>query len=637
VLGLLALSDGPQPAAAAPSSVESGTPAVDDQPVLELSGRGDQGLDLVGHWRYLDAPRDATPDALAGPTLRARFAALDRYQPPSDDRTVWVRIRLRGPTKEPWVLVVPYAILRGWDVTLYQGQPGRWVATQVTRWTSLSARVMHDPGAIFPLGVLGSQADELYLRLDRSVLSNVTPFKRNYALLMPERKFYYHKDIELVLFGIMFGSLIIMAIYNFFIYLSGQDRSYAWFSATLVGYILYYLEILGIVTNFILIDRPWIFLSPIFSVAGCNMMAISFPHFMFSYLGIGKRYRIERLMAYIGMVIIAISITWAFVALLLNRPSDFRPFNYSALGLLVCCAVIILRSVLTRQREALFFLASSLALMGGVVVQVLLNVGLIGSSVWSRYTLPFGILLQVVVMAVALADRLRLNRLALIEREKSERLLLTMLPAPIAQRLKAGESPIADRHAEVTVLFADIAGFTPLSAELPPERIVLTLNRLFSRFDALTRERGLEKIKTIGDCYMVVGGLPLPRPDHAEAVADLALALLDAVHAIEPGESPVDIRVRIGIHCGSAVAGVIGTTKPAYDLWGDTVNTASRMESHGEPGRIHCTEAIHARLVSRFEFRERGEIEVRGKGRMRTYFLVGRRPSSSSSPPAAVD
>ncbi|MCE9499746.1 MAG: adenylate/guanylate cyclase domain-containing protein, partial [Leptospira sp.] len=176
-----------------------------------------------------------------------------------------------------------------------------------------------------------------------------------------------------------------------------------------------------------------------------------------------------------------------------------------------------------------------------------------------------------------------------IEREKSERLLLNMLPASIAERLKNGEKTIADHHATVTILFADIVGFTSLSAKVPPVEVVSLLNEIFSQFDALTERSGAEKIKTIGDAYMAVAGIPDGTDNHPELMARLSLDMVAAIREINTsGLGPLDIR--IGLHSGSVVAGVIGTSKFLYDIWGDTVNTASRMESHGIPGEIQVTE-----------------------------------------------
>jgi len=207
------------------------------------------------------------------------------------------------------------------------------------------------------------------------------------------------------------------------------------------------------------------------------------------------------------------------------------------------------------------------------------------------------------------------------ERERSERLLLNILPAPIAERLKASGDAIAEHSDGVTVVFADIVGFTPLSASKTPRALVELLNRIFSEFDALADAHGLEKIKTIGDAYMAVAGLPNPWPDHAQRAARMALAMLDVTArvAAETGEK---LALRIGMHSGPVVAGVIGRRKFTYDLWGDTVNTASRMESHGVPGAIHCTEAAALLLRGAFQLQARGAMEIKGKGEMHTFLLL---------------
>jgi adenylate cyclase len=217
----------------------------------------------------------------------------------------------------------------------------------------------------------------------------------------------------------------------------------------------------------------------------------------------------------------------------------------------------------------------------------------------------------------------REHRLLQIEQGKSERLLLNVLPRTIAERLKETEGVIAERFTDVTVLFADVVGFTPLAGTMEPEAVVELLNALFVGFDDLAQRHGLEKIKTIGDAYMVAGGLPIPRDDHAEAVAGMALEMRDAVDVIASRTGHA-LAVRIGIDTGPVVAGVIGHAKFSYDLWGDTLNTASRMESHGVPGSIQVTDRTHERLKDAYRFEERGTIDVKGKGQMRTYLLLGR-------------
>ena len=210
------------------------------------------------------------------------------------------------------------------------------------------------------------------------------------------------------------------------------------------------------------------------------------------------------------------------------------------------------------------------------------------------------------------------------EQERSERLLLNVLPAPVAERLKREPGIIADYFPDVTVLFADIVDFTRLSATMPPTEVVAMLNGVFSAFDVLTERHRLEKIKTSGDAYMVVGGLPTPRADHAEAVAEMALDMLSALRGSVRATGSL-LTLRIGLHSGPVVAGVIGTTKFSYDLWGDTVNIASRMEATGVNGRIHVSAETYARLTHRYTFAERGPVQVKGKGEMTTYFLVGKK------------
>ncbi|NJK37500.1 MAG: response regulator [Oscillatoriales cyanobacterium SM2_3_0] len=215
------------------------------------------------------------------------------------------------------------------------------------------------------------------------------------------------------------------------------------------------------------------------------------------------------------------------------------------------------------------------------------------------------------------------------EREKSDQLLLNILPKPIAERLKRGEQMIADSFEDVTVLFGDIANFTELSAGLSPHKLVSILSQIFSRFDELADKYDLEKIKTLGDAYMLVGGLPNPLPDHPAAVANMALDM-QAVIGQFSLRGPEPLTMRIGINTGPVEAGVIGTRKITYDLWGDTVNTANRMESHGLPGKIQVTQATYERLKETHSFEQRGSIPVKGKGEMTTYFLTGRRLVASA-------
>ena len=211
-----------------------------------------------------------------------------------------------------------------------------------------------------------------------------------------------------------------------------------------------------------------------------------------------------------------------------------------------------------------------------------------------------------------------------VEKERSEQLLLNILPKAIVTRLNCGETVIADQLSDVTVLFADLIDFTRLSSQLSARDLVRLLSGLFSEFDRLALDLGVEKIKTVGDAYMLAGGLPEPRTDHAHAVADMALAMIEAVKRVNC-DVPIPLRMRIGIHSGNVVAGVIGTHKFVYDIWGDAVNIASRMESHGMPNCIQISAATHRHIHEHFRLEPHGTVAIKGKGPMETFILLGRR------------
>ena len=218
------------------------------------------------------------------------------------------------------------------------------------------------------------------------------------------------------------------------------------------------------------------------------------------------------------------------------------------------------------------------------------------------------------------------------EQEKTENLLLNILPRSVSQRLKAGEKRIADAHAEVSVLFADLVGFTQLSKGLSAPLLVDILDQIFSKFDAIVGEIGVEKIKTIGDCYMLVGGVPEPRADHAVAVVEAGFAMLQAMQEINRQQG-TQLQIRVGVNSGPVVAGVIGMHKFTYDLWGNTVNIASRMESTGTPGRIHVSPSTALLLGQRFALEARGSVSVKGIGELETFFVHA--PPDDMEAPAA--
>lgn len=220
-----------------------------------------------------------------------------------------------------------------------------------------------------------------------------------------------------------------------------------------------------------------------------------------------------------------------------------------------------------------------------------------------------------------MVEDIRQKNVAIEEKNReNEQLLLNVLPAPIANRLRSGEAGIADGFAEVTVAFADIVGFTELTSDMPPQDVVTLLNGLFTRFDASAQDLGVEKIKTVGDAYMAVCGLPVPTADHAERMVRMAIRMVHITreHALEHNTS---LSIRVGINTGPVVAGVIGKSKYIYDLWGDTVNLASRMETGGIPNSIQVTRAVYEKLKGQFVFEPRGTIDVKGKGKVEAWLL----------------
>ncbi|MGH7483951.1 MAG: adenylate/guanylate cyclase domain-containing protein [Longimicrobiales bacterium] len=268
---------------------------------------------------------------------------------------------------------------------------------------------------------------------------------------------------------------------------------------------------------------------------------------------------------------------------------------------------------------------------------VFLLTGILGEVLFADADLPIWFTSTMLALNVILAGSVAFTLLASFasqrnralaalraEQEKAESLLLNILPRSIAERLKAASQTIADHFGSASVLFADVVDFTPLAQRLPPDQVVSVLDRLFSRFDALLERHGLEKIKTIGDCYMAAAGVPDPTPDHARRAALLALDMREAVgtSAVSDG---FDFELRIGISSGPVVAGVIGSKRFLYDLWGDAVNVASRMESQSAPGEIQVTRATYELLKDEFVFRRRGMIPVKDKGEMETWYLEGPR------------
>lgn len=327
--------------------------------------------------------------------------------------------------------------------------------------------------------------------------------------------------------------------------------------------------------------------------------------------------------AWVGLFMVGLTLILLMIAMVPNPPAHSAEFQAAGVMLVMLIGMlavpvqfayaVIPNALVCIASVAVLFIHMHHAAIFSLLIFIAYGLG-ITSILTTEQTRRRGFLLAKMVDAM---------------QAKTDALLHNMVPATIAAQLKGSTERIAESHDEATVLFADIVGFTPISEKMSAQEIVSLLDGVFSRFDAQVDRLGLEKIKTIGDGYMAVGGVPDAREDHVDAVANLALALTDVVAAIPPING-TKLMLRVGIHSGPLVAGVIGTRKLVYDLWGDTVNIASRMESHAENGTIHVTEAVAKRLKANFVIKERGIVDIKGKGVMNTFVLVGRRRSDGA-------
>ena len=388
----------------------------------------------------------------------------------------------------------------------------------------------------------------------------------------------------------------------------------------------------------------------------------------------------KALLLLISVLILPISLVWGTLYLAFGAQSGYMAYLYFAI-------VLVAIAVFARTRDLVFllrvqlldilfaptlsmiplggFLASGgvglwgvLAPLGALVfgglragvrwyiafLAVFLTSGIVGEALgitsplpaWFRSTmLALNVVVggTIVFTLLALFAKQRQDALVALrsEQDKAESLLLNILPRSIAEKLKASPQTIADQFTAASILFADVVDFTPRSEHLSPAEVVGVLDHLFSHFDTLAERYGLEKIKTIGDCYMVAAGVPSPRPDHARALALMALDMVEAMRSTE-AMGGLGMELRVGINSGPVVAGVIGRKRFLYDLWGDAVNTASRMESQGTPGRIQITGATFELLKDEFRCEPRGTITIKGKGEMETWYLVGPRQESPLAP-----
>ncbi|MDN3202975.1 adenylate/guanylate cyclase domain-containing protein [Algoriphagus sediminis] len=470
--------------------------------------------------------------------------------------------------------------------------------------------------------------------------------------------------------GIFLGVMVAMIIYNLFIYFMYRDSMYLVYTVFMVTQTFYHLSITGYLRELILPDLPFLAKYAPFVIAGISLM--SYIWFSQVYL-IAKKYapRINNLLKILYAVITGTTVVGLFYKI------ELANSILLVCGLLVVAFPFVIAIIAYRQkyRPAFFFLIASVLSYIGYYLFTMQRFELLPNVFVTRYSFQMMFAAQSLLFALGLGDRMNRIKKELAlgkirqaelkqekeralkevlekqnielekkvvertkelvekskiverdketiqkERQKSEALLLNILPESIAERLKKGESKIADQFDDVSVFFSDIVGFTSLSKKMKPDDLINLLNDVFSEFDKLAEKHGLEKIKTIGDAYMCVSGLPIPLEDHATRMASFAI---EANHSLSKlsFEKAIDVRFRMGIHCGPVVAGVIGNSKFAYDLWGETVNVASRLEAHGESTKIYCSEEFKTKIESNFELVSVGELELKGIGKRKVFEL----------------
>ncbi len=536
---------------------------------------------------------------------------------------VWFAVQLPAAAKEAVLYTSEVHALRPAELELsINGGPAQRVHT----FDALSSRPYYDARLALPIATSPMQPTALLLRM-RIVDERQLHRAERQVLLRTRLGMQQDQASRFFWQGVCTGLMLIMALYHAFLYRAERLPAAAWYSLTLCALALFFAT-----SRLMLSHLPFAW-APKLPV---RLFPSATPLVALCYLQFIRRYaRLTPLGDAAVRAMVAASflllggmhvLAWLFP---LKVVAHIGNLIYLSFGVLTLVAAGV--SGYRGDRESRVIAWSTLAPFLGMAVQIATLYTLLPAHGLAAAAPQLGMTVQIVALGLALSDRIRRLR---VDRDQAEAIVRLTLPDSIAERLKGGEKSIADRHAQVAVLFADLAGFTPLSAARDPAVIVRLLDALFSEFDALAHRVGAEKIKTIGDCYMVAAGAPRPHQDPLAALAELALELpqaaeraLDRVRAFSP-DLPTTLPLRIGLHIGPVIAGVLGKQKLAYDLWGDTVNTASRMESHGVIGRVQCTAQVVEQLADRYDFEARGEISIRGKGPLSVWLLLGKKPAA---------
>lgn len=473
--------------------------------------------------------------------------------------------------------------------------------------------------------------------------------------LAPQKLFYGRDNETQMLLGIYFGIMVIMVFYNLFLFISIRDKIYIYYVLTVFFSILYMISFHGFGYKYFWSESPYI-QNKIIHVSGI-LMTTCLNFFTAEFLNT------KTFTPKIDKILLALRVLSIPIIVISFLNSSYFPIVASNAFSLAYPVILIIAGVMSlkngNKSARLYLVGWGIASIVGTF-NIFRLFGFVNDLRFLNYFSLLTSAFEVAFFSFALADRINILKQEKKEAEdkliktleesnqelekkvkertkelsrsnkQNETLLQNILPSHVIERIKThDEVLIVDNIPFASILFADVVGFTKLSQSVQATDLIVLLNNVFSHFDVLTMVHNLEKMKTIGDSYMVVGGLPGTIENHLEAMADLALDLLKFSHQQELIDLLMkypDFKIRIGMHCGSAVAGVIGVEKIAYDIWGDTVNTASRMESYGLPEMIHTSKQVYDKLKGKYIFEKRGMIDIKGKGMMETYFLVDKYP-----------
>lgn len=556
--------------------------------------------------------------------------------------SAWFRFNLKNEdVTEGMILNVGYALLD--EVEIWVKTPDSLYHRLTGDMFPFSSRDMSSPYFAFRLPIRPGQTAEVYLKV-KTLSSMQIPLT-----VYTETEYLKSAQISNFWFGIYYGFLIVMILYNLFIYSTLKDIRYIYYSASIFFSLMFFSVLHGHAQYWLFQNTTsW---NQISVHVAMGLLTSTSAIFALSFLNLKKyapRYR---------WLVTGVAAAGCFGALSTSFLPVYFLTRFSTFIIMIDALVLTGAGFVAWQagnKYARLFVAAWICYLLGALLLIGRNMGLLPANMVTSNFANIGSAMEVVLLSLALADKVRIlrhekeeadNQVMLMQRElnqqlestvasrtaqlqaerdKSEQLLLNILPRPVADELKEKGRASANHHEAVTVIFSDFVNFTRIAENLTPEVLVYQLDCCFRIFDEITASLGLEKIKTIGDAYLCAAGIPQAREDHAEIAIQAAMQMISGIRKFNEENAPQNLPefvIRIGMHSGPLVSGVVGTRKFAYDIWGDTVNIAARMEQNSEPGRINVSQSTYELLKDRYPFISRGMIQAKNKGSIQMYFL----------------